>query len=51
MLSAFGLFWTGESLGVEWPGGDAAILAFAAMFLVVAAALGALLKPKAPAPA
>ncbi len=51
MLSAFGLFWTGESLGVEWPGGDAAILAFAAMFLVVAAALVALLKPKAPAPA
>ncbi len=51
MLSAFGLFWTGESVGVEWPGGDAAILAFAAMFLVVAAALVALLKPKAPAPA
>jgi Ca2+/H+ antiporter, TMEM165/GDT1 family len=51
MLSAFGLFWTGESLGVEWPGGDAAILAFAALFLGVAAALVALLKPKAPAPA
>jgi len=51
MLSAFGLFWTGESLGVEWPGGDAAILALAAMFLGVAAALVALLKPKAPAPA
>jgi Ca2+/H+ antiporter, TMEM165/GDT1 family len=51
MLSAFGLFWTGESLSVEWPGGDAAILAFAAMFLVVAAALVACLKPKAPAPA
>jgi Ca2+/H+ antiporter, TMEM165/GDT1 family len=51
MLSAFGLFWTGESLGVDWPGGDAAILAFAAMFLGVAAALVALLKPKAPAPA
>ncbi len=46
MLSAFGLFWTGESLGVEWPGGDAAILAFAAMFLGVALALVALSKPK-----
>ena len=46
MLSAFGLFWTGESLGVEWPGGDAAILAFAALFLGVAAALVALLKPQ-----
>ena len=49
MLSAFGLFWTGESLGVEWPGGDAAILAFAAMFLGVALALVALLKPRGPA--
>ena len=46
MLSAFGLFWTGESLGVEWPGGDAAIPAFAAMFLGVALALVALSKPK-----
>ncbi|MBV9289278.1 MAG: hypothetical protein JO288_15925 [Hyphomicrobiales bacterium] len=44
MLSAFGLFWTGESLGVEWPGGDAAILAFAAMFLAVALALVSLLR-------
>ena len=51
MLSAFGLFWTGESLGVEWPGGDAAILAFAAIFLGVAAVLVARLKPKLAAPA
>jgi uncharacterized membrane protein len=51
MLSAFGLFWTGESLGVEWPGGDAAILAFVVLFLGVAAALVALLKPKEAAPA
>jgi len=50
MLSAFGLFWTGEGLGVEWPGGDAAILAFAALFLGVAAALVALLKPQLAAP-
>jgi len=45
MLSAFGLFWTGESLGVDWPGGDAAIFAFALMFLGVAVGLVALLKP------
>jgi Ca2+/H+ antiporter, TMEM165/GDT1 family len=45
MLSAFGLFWTGESLGVDWPGGDAAILAFIALFLAVAFGLVALLKP------
>ena len=51
MLSAFGLFWTGESLGLEWPGGDAAILAFAAIFLAVAAALVALLKPQLAKPA
>ena len=49
MLSGFGLFWTGESLGVAWPGGDAAILAFIALFLTVALSLVALLKPRAAA--
>jgi Ca2+/H+ antiporter, TMEM165/GDT1 family len=39
VLSAFGLFWTGEGFGIEWPGADAAILAFAALFLTVAAVL------------
>ncbi len=39
MLSAFGVFWTGEGLGVEWPGHDLALFAFAALFL--AAGLGA----------
>ena len=33
MLSAFGVFWTGEGLGIEWPGHDLALLAFAALFL------------------
>ena len=51
MLSAFGLFWTGESLGVEWPGGDAAIFAFAALFLGVAVALVQLLKAARTEPA
>jgi uncharacterized membrane protein len=46
MLSAFGLFWTGESIGVEWPGADLALLALAAMFLGVGAALVALMRPK-----
>jgi len=36
MLSAFGVFWTGEGLGVPWPGGDFAIPAFGALFLMVA---------------
>lgn len=36
MLSAFGVFWTGEGLGVDWPGQDMALVAFAAAFLAVA---------------
>jgi uncharacterized membrane protein len=35
MLAAFGVFWTGEGLGVPWPGADLAIVAFAALFLAV----------------
>ena len=33
MLSAFGVFWTGEGLGIAWPGQDFALLLFAALFL------------------
>jgi uncharacterized membrane protein len=33
MLSAFGVFWTGEGFGLNWPGGDLALLAFAVIFL------------------
>jgi uncharacterized membrane protein len=33
MLSAFGVFWTGEGLGVEWPGADLMLLALAIIFL------------------
>jgi uncharacterized membrane protein len=33
MLSAFGVFWTGEGLGIAWPGQDLALLFFAALFL------------------
>ena len=42
MLSAFGVFWTGEGLGVAWPGADLAIVAFAALFLAVGGAAVAL---------
>jgi uncharacterized membrane protein len=38
LLSAFGVFWTGEGLGVPWPGADFAILGIAALFLLVALA-------------
>jgi len=48
MLSAFGVFWTGEGLGVAWPGADFAIVGFAAMFLVVSGAAVVLARrPKA----
>lgn len=36
LLSSFGIFWTGEGLGVPWPGEDLAIVAFAALFLTTA---------------
>lgn len=39
MLSAFGVFWTGEGLGVQWPGNDLALFVLAAIFLI--AGLGA----------
>jgi uncharacterized membrane protein len=35
MLSAFGVFWTGEGLGIDWPGHDLALPVFAALFLAV----------------
>jgi len=46
MLSAFGLFWTGEGFGVAWPGADLAILAFIALFLGTGLACVALLKSR-----
>ena len=49
MLSAFGLFWTGEGLGVDWPGADLAILAFIVLFLGAGLASVALLNRRAAA--
>jgi uncharacterized membrane protein len=43
MLSAFGLFWTGEGLGVAWPGADLAIVVFIALFLATGLTAVALL--------
>jgi uncharacterized membrane protein len=51
MLSAFGVFWTGEGLGVEWPGHDLALLMFAALFLatgVLSSGLARRLIPETP---
>ena len=47
LLSAFGLFWTGEGFGVDWPGADLAILAFIALFLATGLAAVALLSRRA----
>jgi uncharacterized membrane protein len=48
MLSAFGVFWTGEGLGVAWPGGDLALLGFAVSFLATGVATAALLRRAVP---
>jgi uncharacterized membrane protein len=44
------VFWTGEGLGVDWPGADLAIVAFAALFLLVGlVAVGLMRRPDAEA--
>lgn len=35
MLSSFGVFWTGEGLGIDWPGHDLALIGFGGLFLLV----------------
>jgi|SRR5262245_1362071 len=44
MLSAFGVYWTGEGLGIGWPGEDLAIVVFALIFLAVGIITAAALK-------
>jgi len=34
MLTSFGVFWAAEGLGLDWPGGDAALLAIVACVLL-----------------
>jgi len=48
MLSSFGVFWTGEGLGVSWPGDDLALPAFATTFLAVGLGLARLIRRQAP---
>lgn len=44
MLSAFGVFWTGEGLGVSWPGGDLILFVFGLAFLAIGVALARLMQ-------
>jgi uncharacterized membrane protein len=44
MLTAFGVFWTGEGLGIDWPGADFAIVAFVLLLLATALATVAALR-------
>jgi uncharacterized membrane protein len=36
MLTGFGTFWAGEGIGIDWPAGDAAILALLAGYVILA---------------
>jgi uncharacterized membrane protein len=45
ILSAFGVFWTGEGLGIAWPGEDLAIVLFGVAFLLVGVCATQLARP------
>jgi len=44
MLTTFGIFWSGEGAGVDWPGKDVALIAVLAYVVVMSAVLTALLR-------
>jgi uncharacterized membrane protein len=39
LLTSFGIFWAGEGIGAEWPGGDASLPAIIAFLLLGSIAL------------
>jgi uncharacterized membrane protein len=52
VLTSFGVFFTAEGLGVEWPGADAALLYIAAVLVLVSQLrIAALARPPAEVPA
>jgi len=44
MLTTFGTFWAAEGAGIDWPGGDGAILAVLAFFVATSCGFVALLR-------
>jgi uncharacterized membrane protein len=50
LLSAFGTFWVGEGMGLQWPGADLAIAALNAGFLTAALVAVPLCRARAAAP-
>ena len=51
LLTSFGIFWGGEGAGVEWPGGDVAILGVIAFLGLLSIGLTRLLRQRRTAPA
>jgi uncharacterized membrane protein len=49
MLTAFGTYWIGEGLGVEWPASDVALFYLAAAVLAIALSTTAALRRRATA--
>jgi Ca2+/H+ antiporter, TMEM165/GDT1 family len=45
MLTAFGWFWFGEGIGIDWPLGDATVLALMAVLSVAAVTISRWLRP------
>jgi uncharacterized membrane protein len=39
MLTSFGIFWTGEGIGIDWPGDDAALLGIIGFMVLASAAI------------
>ena len=48
MLTTFGTFWSGEGVGVRWPGSDASILWVLAFTLAVSFGLVAVIRRRQP---
>jgi Ca2+/H+ antiporter, TMEM165/GDT1 family len=42
MLSSFGVFWTGEGLGMDWPGGDLILFGLVVLFMAAGIVLASL---------